>query len=177
MAERQITQQEAATAIEAAAWEQQPGDEAYRRAVEALAARVRDDPGPYTGDDIMTVIHAHVPAPVKRIHTFAGSGADWDLDAAVAFARTPGAACAWHLRLMSMGHDLRITAAGRTVWFEVTAPEPVRSELAAALRQQLADLGHEVAGRPPLHVLDGTAPMPPPLLRRSGREADTFPGE
>jgi hypothetical protein len=134
----QLTPDEAAAAIEVAAWAEHPGDEAYRDAVEAIGVMLAERPGPFTADEIRAVISEHVPEPRNRIHTRAGGlGADWDADDAVRFARQPGAVCRWSLDLV--GHDLQVVAGDRWVQFEARAPGPVREWLLAEMRKRLAE--------------------------------------
>lgn len=126
-----LTADEAVAAIEAAAWTERPDDEAYRTAVKALEAMTAAKPGPFSGEEIRAVIAGHVPAPRRLIHTTAGGlGADWTAEAAVAFARKPGAGCfwAWHM----LQHDLLVIADDRLVHFEVRAPKDIRDRLLAA---------------------------------------------
>lgn len=131
-----LTVDEAVAAIEAAAWTEHVDDDAYRNAVEALAAMADGKPGPFSGEEIRAVIAAHVPVPRRVIHTTAGGfGADWTAESAVAFAREPGAECAWTWHLMQ--HDLMITSSsGRAVHFEVRAPGEIRTRLLEAERAE-----------------------------------------
>jgi hypothetical protein len=132
-----LTADEAVTAIKAAAWAEHTPDEAYREAVEAISAMCAGRAS-VAVEEISAVISARIPEPRKRIHATAGGiGADWDADAAVRFARQPGAACSWAWSLME--HDLLVIANDRLIRFEVRAPEEIREQLLAAERKRIAE--------------------------------------
>jgi hypothetical protein len=134
-----LTAGEAAAAIEAAAWTDNPRDEAYREAIEALEVMIARNAGPFTGREIRAAIDIHVPTPRRLIHTVSrsGFGADWTEESAVAFARKPGAECFWTWHLMR--HDLKITADYQEIRFEVAAPEGIRARLLEARRAAIAE--------------------------------------
>lgn len=138
-----LAPEEAVAAMEAAAWTEPPGDETYRNAVDALNRMAGERPGPFTAEEIRAVISGHVPEPRRIIHAVTMFGADWDLAAAVAFAREPGAVCWWAWDLF--GHDLRVRADGRKVAFDARAPEPLRGQLKDARLRRLAERARERA--------------------------------
>ena len=134
-----LTPDEAIAAIEAAAWASHPSDDAYRDAVEALSGMLGTSPGPFSAEQIRTLIAEHVAEPVQLIHTVSrsGFGADWTIESAVEFARKPGAECFWTWQLMR--HDLMITADGREIRFEAAAPEEIRARLLKVERTAIAE--------------------------------------
>jgi hypothetical protein len=124
----EITSEEAVAALTAQAFHEQPGDDDYRKAVEAALSLTRNtegddlDPGAEIPvGEISRVIHDALGEQRVIVHCMLDApgmviGADWDLADAVAlcqrtdrFAWTPGPA----------RHDLAVIADGKVYRFDV----------------------------------------------------------
>ena len=126
---QRITAEEAVAALTAGAWHESPSGEDYEQAVAAVLLLAKDTDGSnlppgsqIPAGEIVRAIHEALGEQRSIVHCIMSfTGADWDLESAVALARKPDAKCAWldgpaH-------HDLGIFADGRRHHFDVRRPE------------------------------------------------------
>lgn len=129
-----ITADEAIEAMTAQAFRCQPGEDEYRRAVEAVRALCRDTDGNnLPGEsqlpvgEFQAVLAEALGSQRVLVHCFKGShGTNWDLDDAIKLIRR-ASEIGWYHLFASVDpfgrHDLAVRADGSYYHFQVHKPE------------------------------------------------------